>query len=65
MTERSIEDRMGEAMRKAHHGGHGDLWDDLSPGDRARWRYEAGDLLRAMSCHSLKVAVQEGDEKDE
>lgn len=65
MTERSIEDRTGEALRIWRHGQIRPLWQDASEGLKDQWRAEAEKLLRFMGQRGLKVVIEEGDKGDE
>ena len=65
MTERSIEDRMGEALRICRYGLIRPLWADAPEDVKRVWRDASALLHRAMNHHGLKVVVEEGDGKHE
>ena len=61
MTERSLEDRMGEAIRLHWMGPFHLPWEEAFSEERALWVAAASQLLDNMKKHGLKVVVQEGD----
>ena len=64
MTERSIEDRMGEALRVYRQGAIRPLWADAPEKLKEQWRGRACDLQLFMKRRGLKVVVEEGDNGD-
>ncbi len=64
MSERSIEDRMGEALRISRLGLIRPVWADLGEVKKAEWRQAAVFVISAMELRGLKVVVEEGDKTD-
>ena len=68
MTERSVEDRMGEALR-AQQLPQQWLekwpWGEVEDDTRKEWLCEAEELLDRIAHAGLKVAVEEGDNGDD
>lgn len=65
MGERSIPDRLGEALRVQSLGLIRPLWEDLPEARKDLWRSDAKKLLVRMSRRGLKVVVEEGYTDDE
>lgn len=63
MTERSMEDRMGEALRVQLCGETPPFWCDAPEDLKECWRGEARDLQLFLKRHGLKVVVSEGGDK--
>ena len=57
MTERGLEDRFAEALRRWRHGQIRPLWADASQGLKDQWLREVGVLLRLMTSLDLTVSI--------
>ena len=64
MVERSVEDRMGEALRHWASDAPQKSWLLLTPIEREWWCARAEYLQILMRRRGLKVVVQEGDSTD-
>lgn len=66
MTERSIEDRMGEALLRESFGRDDVEWATMQAARRGRIINRAASVLARMKTCGLKVVVsEEGDKGDE
>ena len=57
MTERGLEDRFAEALRRWRHGQIRPLWADASQGLKDQWLREVFVLLRLMKSLNLRVSI--------
>ena len=65
MGERSIEDRMGEALRCHQSAYPMTPWSHTSEHIKGQWRDQARVLLGLISRSGLRIAVRKGDKGDE
>ncbi len=64
MAERSIQDRMGEALRRYQCGYAMPTWGEMGDDTKTLWSPSARAMLSIMKRCGLKVVVEEGDGKD-
>lgn len=64
MTERSIPDRLGEALRVHRYGLIRPLWPDLDDANKEAWRAVAGRFIGIMRRRGLKVVEGDADATD-